>query len=249
MFDFLKIDDDFWDFPFYRGKPAMPKFGWLILAVVVFVEMIMIFGLIDLIPIPLYSLPKEIVAILPCIIFLLALAYACRGKLGLFFKVPTFNDVKIIIIFYILSSIYAFAMIFVLEFLGIPMAKNSAEAALHSIFPFITDIIIKLIALLEEELFKVSLLLILMAVIYYFTKDKKISVWVGVFLNLIIFGLCHLSAYNGNIIQCILVIGLGSFFDLFVYLKTKNIVNSWIVHVMYDYLFTAVGFLLGLQLL
>ena len=129
------------------------------------------------------------------------------------------------------------------------MATNTADAALHSFFPFITDIVIKLISLLEEELFKVTLLIILMAVIYYFTKDKKISVWVGVFLNLIIFGLCHLSAYNGNIIQCILVIGLGSFFDLFVYLKTKNIVNSWIVHVMYDYLFTAVGFLLGLQLL
>ena len=26
MLDFLKIDDDFWDFPFYRGKPVMPKF-------------------------------------------------------------------------------------------------------------------------------------------------------------------------------------------------------------------------------
>ena len=68
----------------------------LILAVVVFLEMLMIFGLIGLLPIPLYLLPKEIVVILPCIIFLLALAYACRGKLGLFFKVPTFNDVKII---------------------------------------------------------------------------------------------------------------------------------------------------------
>lgn len=226
----------------------MPKFGWIILTIVVLLEMSMTFGVLGLLPIPLYLLPKEILAILPCVIFLLALAYACRGKLGLFFKVPTFDDVKIIIIFYILSSLYAFAMIFILEFLGIHMATNTADAALHSFFPFITDIVIKLISLLEEELFKVTLLIILMAVIYYFTKDKKISVWVGVFLNLIIFGLCHFTAYNGNIVQCIVVIGLGSFFDLFVYLKTKNIVNSWIVHVMYDYLFTAVGFLLGLQL-
>ena len=156
---------------------------------------------------------------------------------------------KIIIIFYILSSIYAFVMLFLLESIGIPMSNNTVDAALHSIFPFITDITIKLISLMEEELFKVSLLIILMAVMYHLTKDKKISVWVGVFLNLIIFGLCHFTAYNGNIIQCVLVIGLGSFFDLFVYLRTKNIINSWIVHVMYDYLFSAVGLLLGLQLL
>ena len=241
MFDFLKIDDEFWDFPFYRGKPSMPKLGWLILAIVVFLEILMTFGLSI---IPLYLLPKEIVSILPCVVFLLALAYVCRGKLGLFFKVPTFDDVKIIIIFYILSSLYAFVMLFLLESMGISMSHNTVEAALHSFFPLITDIIIKLITLLEEELFKVTLLIILMAAIYYFTKDKKISVWVGVFLNLIIFGLCHFTAYNGNIIQCIVVIGFGSFFDLFVYLKTKNIVNSWIVHVMYDYLFGAVGFLL-----
>ena len=114
----------------------------MILAIVVLLEILMIFGIIYLLPIPLYLLPQEIVAILPCIIFLLALAYVCRGKLGLFFKVPTFNDVKIIIIFYILSSLYAFAMIFILEFLGIPMATNTADAALHSIFPFIHGVLI-----------------------------------------------------------------------------------------------------------
>jgi len=84
---FLKIDDEFWDFPFYRGKPAMPKFGWIILTIVVLLEMSMTFGVLGLLQIPLYLLPKEILAILPCALFLLALAYACRGKLGLFFKV------------------------------------------------------------------------------------------------------------------------------------------------------------------
>lgn len=89
MFDFLKIDDEFWDFPFYMGKPSMPKFGWIILTIVVLLEMSLAFGVLGLLPIHLYLLPKEIMAILPCVIFLFALAYACRGKLGLFFKVPT----------------------------------------------------------------------------------------------------------------------------------------------------------------
>lgn len=74
MFDFLKIDDDFWDFPFYRGNPSMPKFGWIILTIVVLLEMLMTFGLLGLLPIPLFLLPRDIVAILPCIVFLLAWA-------------------------------------------------------------------------------------------------------------------------------------------------------------------------------
>ena len=74
MFDYLKIDDDFWDFPFYRGKPSMPKFGWIILTIVVLLKMLMTFGLLGLLPIPLFLLPRDIVAILPCIVFLLAWA-------------------------------------------------------------------------------------------------------------------------------------------------------------------------------
>ena len=52
----------------------MPKFGWIILTIVVLLEMLMTFGLLGLLPIPLFLLPRDIVAILPCIVFLLAWA-------------------------------------------------------------------------------------------------------------------------------------------------------------------------------
>ena len=246
MFDFLKIDDDFWEFPFYSGKPHLSKLDWVILTLVVLIEISMITGLIGFIP--LYVLPQEILTVLPCIILLLGLAYACKGKLGLFFKIPKLSDVKIIIVCYILAMIYSLLAIFVLTSLGIPTASNSAFP-LQSIYPMISNAVLLLVSLMEEELFKVILLILLMAAIYYFTKNKKTAVILGVFLNLMIFGLCHLSAYNGNVIQCIVVIGLGSFFNLYVYLKTKNIVNSFIVHVLYDFLFDVIGFLFAFHLI
>lgn len=238
MLDFLKIDDDFWEFPFYSGKPQISKLAWAILVIIVLLEISMIAGLLGFLPI--YMIPKEIMSILPCIVLLLALAYACKGKLGMFFKIPTLNDVKLIIVCYILSMIYSLVAILGLTALGVPTAANTAIPT-QSIYPMASNAVIMLIGLMEEELFKIIMLIILMAAIYYFTKNKKLSVIIGVFLNLMIFGLCHLSAYNYNVIQCIVVIGLGSFFNLFVYLKTKNIVNSYIVHVLIDFLFDSIG--------
>lgn len=246
LFDFLKIDEDFWEFPFYSGNPKISKTAWAILAIAVLFELSTIIGLLAFLP--LQEIPLEILSILPCIILLLALAYACKGKLGMFFKMPTLDDVKLIILFYILNMAYSLAMIFVLEALGVPTAPNSALPQ-QSIYGVISNDLIMLVALMEEELFKVILLILLMAAIYFFTKNKKTSVVLAVILNLIIFGLCHLSAYNGNVVQCIVVIGLGSFFTLFVYLKTKNIVNSYIVHVLYDFLFSAIGFLFSLNMI
>ena len=85
MFDFLKIDDEFWDFPFYMGKPSMPKFGWIILTIVVLLEISLAFGVLGLLPIPLYLLPKEIMAILPCVIFLFALGLCLQRKIRFIF--------------------------------------------------------------------------------------------------------------------------------------------------------------------
>ena len=62
------------------------------------------------------------------------------------------------------------------------------------------------------------------------------SIWIGVVGSLFVFGIVHFSAYGGNILQILLIQGLGSIFDLYVYLKTKNVVNSYILHVFIDYI-------------
>ena len=46
----------------------------------------------------------------------------------------------------------------------------------------------------------------------------------------------HVSAYSGRILQILLIQGLGTIFDLYAYMKTKNVVVSYIVHVLIDYI-------------
>lgn len=91
-----------------------------------------------------------------------------------------------------------------------------------------------LIQLMGEELFKVSVLLIAMGLIYYLTKNRKSALVFGAFASMMLFGLIHLTSYGNDIYQCIFIIGVGSIFHLFPYIKTKNVFNSYIVHIMLD---------------
>ena len=63
------------------------------------------------------------------------------------------------------------------------------------------------------------------------------SILVAIVLTLFIFGLAHLRAYNGAVLQILLIQGLGSIFDLFCYLRTKNILTSYAMHLIQDAMF------------
>ncbi len=47
--------------------------------------------------------------------------------------------------------------------------------------------------------------------------------------------MAHYSAYSGRIFQILLIQGLGSIFNLYAYMKTKNVFVSYIVHLMIDF--------------
>jgi membrane protease YdiL (CAAX protease family) len=49
-----------------------------------------------------------------------------------------------------------------------------------------------------------------------------------------IFGLAHYQ--YGPIIQILLIQGLGSIFDLYAYLKTKNVLVSYSAHLLFDFI-------------
>ena len=45
----------------------------------------------------------------------------------------------------------------------------------------------------------------------------------------------HYTTYSGRIFQILLIQGLGSIFNLYAYMKTKNVFVSYIVHLMIDF--------------
>lgn len=241
MSDFFKFEDEGVDFPFYNGIPQLAKKDWAILALGPILMAMITFGLFLYIPY-IGKLLGKCMPILYFLVTFLPVAYVCRGKLGLIFKKPKLKDFKVIIICYFLYYIVSAILSGLVSFLGFAPAQ---DAAVKNTTPILMEIILTLIQLLGEELFKVSVLLLAMGLFYYFTKNRKNTLVLGTIVCMILFGFIHLSAYEYNVVQCMLVIGLGSIVHLYPYIKTKNVVNSYILHVLIDISFMLLTHFVG----
>ena len=230
MKDFFKFEEEGYDFPFYNGIPKISTIDWIILAL-----SIIAVGLLINFPI---IIDDNLFSIALCLVTLIPLLYVSRGKIDLFFRMPKRKDIKLIIICVILYYIYAMGSIYILELIGIQTAANASNGAVDLLF-----ILISFIQIIGEELIKVIVFLIAMFLVYKITNNRKLSIVISTAIALLIFGLMHYSAYNGNLIQIIFIIGLGSVFYMYAYLKTKNVVVSYLCHIIID------GLVFGLTLL
>lgn len=94
------------------------------------------------------------------------------------------------------------------------------------------EIVIQLIA--EEMWAIVPFLFILMVCYKSFSMSRKTSIVIAWFISSLIFGLYHIPAYDGNIPQAILVIGVSRLFLTFTYIRYKNIWASYTTHIFWD---------------
>ena len=229
MSDFFKFEEENTDFPFYNNKPKLSIIDWIVLLA----GIILFIGLLEYIELPhenFYPIAYFLVTFLP-------LAYISRGKLGLYFKKITKSDISIMVKCLIGYCVYSIIIVSIISLAGTPTASN---AALESSMDFIFWINV-FIQIMGEELFKLSLFLLMMFIIYKLTKNRKMSIVLSVLVTLLIFGLMHHTAYADSWLQIILVIGLGSVFYLYAYLKTKNIWTSYIVHLIIDLIVFVLG--------
>lgn len=216
-FEFL---EDGVDFPFYNDIPKLSTKEWSILAVsaVIFIVLCCI------------ELPKFIHALLYCFVLLIPALYICKGNYNLFFKKPRLKDFKTIILCFIGYLIYSIIIGFILTHFGYHVVGDS-NGALATSMMFYVSLFIQLVG---EELFKVFILLIVMYLVYKKTKNRSKAIYAGILTTLIIFGIAHFSAYSGRILQIILIQGFGTIFNLYAYMKTKNVVVSYLVHILID---------------
>ena len=89
------------------------------------------------------------------------------------------------------------------------------------------------VQLFGEELFKTNMLLGCFLLLFRKTGNRKSAVVVATFVTLIVFGLAHYAAY-GSLVQILLIQGLGSIICLFAYLKTKNMLVTYVAHLIID---------------
>ncbi len=93
--------------------------------------------------------------------------------------------------------------------------------------------------LFGEEMVKLNIFLGVLILAFQRTGNRKMGIVIAIAVTLFVFGMAHFRAYNGAIVQILLIQGLGSIFDLFLYMRTKNILTSYAMHVLQDFMFLA----------
>ena len=94
-------------------------------------------------------------------------------------------------------------------------------------------LITSIFSVLGEEFIKFIPFMFFLRVIYKYSNNRKLSVIISVALVMLMFASIH--AYNPIMFLFALCIqGFGSIFEFYGYIKTKNIMVSYLCHLLTD---------------
>ena len=205
------------DFPFYNENPRMSKIGWFVLLISVVLSYCTYHYI---------SFPNEILSsIVFLLIMLVPLLYFSNWDYSLFFKKPTGDELILAVLMFLAFFAYSLVMTNFLASSGMPNMDGSSEG--------IVNIVGLIFSMMAEELVKFIPLMFLLRVLFKYTSNRKLSIMLSSAVTLVFFGLIHLEP-GVSIISVLLIQGLGSIFHLYAYLKTKNLITSYIAHLMTD---------------
>ena len=219
--DFFRFEDKEIDFPFYKDNPKLSVFKGFILILSIFLGFILYFTNIPYLSAFLFILPM-----------LISLLYFLNWDFKTLFRKPSLKDIGLAILMVFAYAIYATAVSYMLESMGIMAFANNANEVINIGYEFV----FLLFSMMGEELVKIILFLIFLTLLFKFSDNRKLSIILSMIFTLILFGLFH--AFGSSVIVAILIQGLGSVFHLLLYVKTKNIVVSYISHFLTDFTIT-----------
>ena len=124
--------------------------------------------------------------------------------------------------------IYALVIGAILEQFGIVSSGTIDPTAVD-----VMTIVVTIFTVLGEEFIKFIPLMFFLRVIYKYSKNRKLSVICSVALVMLMFASMH--AYNPVMfIFALCIQGIGSIFEFYGYIKTKNILVSYLTHLLTD---------------
>ncbi len=219
---FLEFDESF-DFPFYRHNPHISKAGWFVLLLSVPIAFLTYV---------LVSFESEIVgSILFCLIMLIPLLYFSKWDYSLMFRKPTKNEIILGFLMFAGYMIYSTAVGMALDMAGLAGAPISSP---EEVGVTVESTVGLIFSMMGEELLKFIPLMFFMRVIYKSTENLRLSVAISATIVLIFFGLFHYLPPTNTVISVLLLQGLGSIFEMYGYVKTKNIFVPYISHLLTD---------------
>lgn len=204
------------DFPIYKKNPHVPKWGWIVLLIA------MLAGFIFMIGTSIFA------ALLSMLIILIPLLYFLKWDYKAIFQKPKAKDIGLAMALFVGYIIYSLLMGTALEYLGIVGGDlvDYATMTWMSIPPLF-------FSLMSEELIKFIPFMFFMRVIYKYSNNRKLSVIVSMIIVMIFFASLHALDFN-MFLFAIFVQGFGSIFEFIGYIKTKNILISYITHLCTD---------------
>ncbi|WP_405306170.1 type II CAAX prenyl endopeptidase Rce1 family protein [Methanobrevibacter sp.] len=206
------------DFPFYNEIPRMPRIGWFVLLI----SMAVSYFAYQYV----WSLTNEIVGSIFFLgIMLIPLLYFSNWDYSLFFKKPTKDELILAAAMFVAFFIYTMIMSNFLYASGLA-STGSGEWSIATIVALI-------FSMMAEELMKFIPLMFLLRIFFKYTSNRRLSLGVSCAITLVFFALLHMEP-GVSIFSLLLIQGLGSAFHLYVYLKTKNLLASYISHLMTD---------------
>ena len=221
MSEFFNFENKDRDFPYYKHNPKLSKAAWFVLLASVPISLI-VYGII--------SCDSEFIgSILFCALMLIPLLYFSKWDYSLIFHKPNRSEIKLAILLFVGYMIYAIVIDTVISSFGQTSQVTPESLGVTS------EMIISLIfSMMGEELLKFIPLMFLMRLVYKYSNNRKLSVIISTFIVLICFGLLHYSPGITPVISVIFIQGFGSIFEIYGYLKTKNLFVSYITHLLTD---------------
>jgi membrane protease YdiL (CAAX protease family) len=235
---YFEFEDKDSDFPYYKNDKFLSGKTGIILLFSVLLFIILILG-----PVKFHGYQEGLILFLAMSI---PFVIASGGKIGTLFKKPTLNNLKLVVWCVLGNLLFLFVLVVINTIINTVVPVNMVNSAQN--FGDYSSIgllncIIDGFQIIAEELVRINVFLIVLYLIYKFTNNRKNSVIIAAIVSLLVFGLLHVNTYT-NIIYCILVMGFGSFFTLYPYLKTRNALLSVLVHMIYNLLVLIVHLLL-----
>lgn len=249
MNNFLKWEPKESDIPFYNGTPVeLTQKNWLLTFGA------LICGFLFFTNISLFVENKQLAQWLAVILFPLVLFYGWRTAAGrqayALFRKITLRDLGMVLVFLPVSVIGSVLLAAVVNlFFPVsdnPMITASADVARTAASSAVSELLINngvhnLLQLFGEELLAILPFIAVMQFFYQKAKfSRKKAMLVALLLSSILFGLLHLSTYEWNLVQVIVVIGFVRIIHTLAYIVTRNLWVSFILHFLHD----MIGFLL-----
>ena len=220
------------DFPYYRNNPRISKKSWI--------------GLLILLPISfltyslLFTLSEFVASVAFCLVLLIPLLYVSKWEYSLFIRKPTKDEITLAILMFLGYAIYSIIVATALE--NFDLVGLGIDAAMTVTFESIVSL---LFSMLAEELIKFIPLMFFLRLFYRYTENRKLSIVFSTAIVLVGFGMLHYAPPYSTLPSVLLLQGLGSIFEVYGYLKTKNIFVPYLSHLLTDAIAFIMIFVMG----